>query len=43
MATVHSNNRNYFNSQPLSHIVWNEHNPNNSWIKGYVVHHKDRN
>lgn len=29
--------------QPLAHIVWNEHNPNNPWKKGMVIHHKDKN
>lgn len=36
-------NRNYLNSKPLAHSVWNEHNPNNPWQKGYVIHHKDGN
>jgi len=32
----------YQGIQPLAHIIWNEHNPNNPWVKGMVVHHKDR-
>lgn len=26
-----------------SHKVWNEHNPNDTWRKGLVIHHKDEN
>ena len=38
-----SNGRNFVGRQLYSHIVWNEHNPNNLWQKGYNIHHKDRN
>lgn len=26
-----------------SHVVWNKYNPDNPWVKGMVVHHKDKN
>jgi hypothetical protein len=36
--------RNYLNwREPLAHVVWNLHNPDNPWKKGYVIHHKDGN
>jgi len=34
-------NRSMVGNQQRAHIIWNEHNPNNPWKKGMVVHHKD--
>lgn len=37
------NGRNYVNSRPLAHIIWDHYNPDNKIRKGYLVHHKDKN
>lgn len=36
-----TNKRNWKNNRRLYHIVWDEHNPDNPWKPGYVIHHKN--